>query len=78
MAPDPLVFLLDVDNFQLDINTLPEKTLLAEFARADVDSATLADELQREGTQSFAKSWNYLMAHIASKSATLKQTVQTK
>lgn len=67
---DPAVFLLDVDNILLDINTLPEKTLLAEFARAGVDSAALADKLQREGIQSFAKPWNDLMARIASKSIT--------
>lgn len=46
-APNEVVFLLDVDNIQLDINTLSEKTLLAEFERAGVDSAALADEHQR-------------------------------
>ena len=49
------------------------EALLAEFARAGVDDAALADTLQREGAQSFAKSWNVLMDCIASKSADLTQ-----
>jgi transaldolase len=48
--------------------------VLAEFARAGVDNAALAAQLQREGAQSFAKSWNDLMDCIASKSAGLMQT----
>jgi transaldolase len=40
---------------------------LAEFARAGVDDAALAEQLLREGTQSFAKSWASLMECIASK-----------
>jgi len=47
--------------------------VLAEFARAGVDDAALAAALQREGAQSFAKSWNDLMDCIASKSAALTQ-----
>ena len=50
------------------------ETLLAEFAIAGVDDAALAAELQREGAQSFDKSWNDLMDCIASKSANLKRT----
>lgn len=49
------------------------ETTLAAFARVGVDDAVLAATLQREGTQSFAKSWNELMERIASKSATLAQ-----
>ncbi len=45
--------------------------VLAEFARSGVDDATLAAQLQREGTESFDKSWHDLMTRIASKSATL-------
>lgn len=48
--------------------------VLAEFARAGVDDGALAAILQREGAQSFAKSWNALMARIASKSAALTQS----
>jgi transaldolase len=50
------------------------ETVLAAFARAGIDDAALAGRLQREGAQSFAKSWRDLMECIASKSATLAQT----
>lgn len=43
--------------------------VLAEFARIGVDTAALAARLQREGAESFDKSWAALMAGIASKSA---------
>jgi transaldolase len=52
--------------------------LLAEFARAGVDDAALAAELQREGTRSFATSWNDLMDCIASKSAMFKKAAHPK
>lgn len=45
------------------------EAVLAEFVRAGVDDAALAGELQREGTESFAKSWNDLLDSITSKSA---------
>ncbi|MGR9108165.1 MAG: transaldolase [Gammaproteobacteria bacterium] len=44
------------------------EAVLAEFVRAGVDDAALADVLQHEGAQSFAISWNNLMGCIASKS----------
>ncbi len=50
------------------------ETLLAEFARAGVDNAALAAELQREGTAAFANSWRDLMGRIASKIEVLTQT----
>ena len=50
--------------------------VLDAFARARVDDAALAAELQREGTQSFDKSWNDLMDCIASKSEVLKKAAQ--
>lgn len=49
------------------------EAVLAEFARAGVDTTALAETLQREGTQAFSKSWNDLMDCIASKSAALTQ-----
>ena len=52
------------------------EALLAEFARAGVDDGALAATLQREGAQSFAKSWNDLMARIASKSDALTKINQ--
>ncbi len=49
-----------------------EKTL-AEFAQAGVDEAALAAQLQREGAESFSKSWNDLMELIAGKNKTLTE-----
>jgi transaldolase len=45
--------------------------VLARFAKAGVDVDALASQLQDEGAKSFVKSWNELMAVIASKSADL-------
>src|SRR5215467_5464605 len=44
---------------------------LAEFATAGIDLGSLGVQLQDEGAKSFVKSWNELMAVIASKSAKL-------
>ena len=49
--------------------------VLRRFAKAGVDIDALAARLQEEGTQSFDKSWNDLMAVIASKSTVLKKAV---
>jgi transaldolase len=49
------------------------EAVLAQFARAGVMVDTLAAQLQDDGAKSFVKSWNELMAVIASKSSTLKQ-----
>jgi transaldolase len=48
--------------------------VLAQFAKAGVDVDALAAQLQDEGAKSFVKSWNELMAVIASKSAALGKT----
>ena len=45
--------------------------VIAEFARQGVDEATLAARLQREGAESFDRSWQDLLACIATTSATL-------
>jgi transaldolase len=45
--------------------------VLAEFTGAGVDVDALAAQLQDEGARSFVKSWNELLACIASKSAAL-------
>ena len=45
--------------------------VLGQFAEAGVDLDALAAQLQDEGAKSFVKSWNELMAVIASKSAAL-------
>jgi len=47
--------------------------VLVKFARAGIDLDALATQLQDEGTKSFVKSWNELLASIASKGATLKK-----
>jgi transaldolase len=45
---------------------------LAEFAKAGIDKDAVAAQLLGEGVASFAKSWNDLLACIASKSQVLK------
>ena len=47
------------------------EAVLAQFAKAGIDTAALAARLQDEGASSFAKSWNELMGVIASKSNVL-------
>jgi transaldolase len=41
--------------------------VLAQFARAGIDTGALAERLQSEGAESFTKSWNDLKARIAAK-----------
>ncbi len=41
---------------------------LEQFARFGIDEASLAAELQRQGTQAFDRSWNELMSGITGKS----------
>jgi transaldolase len=45
--------------------------VLAEFANAGIDIDTMGARLQEEGAKSFAKSWNELMAVIATKGVAL-------
>jgi len=47
---------------------------LEEFARVGVNVDSLATQLQDEGAKSFVKSWNELLAVIASKGDALKKT----
>jgi len=47
--------------------------VLAAFAKAGVDADGLAAQLQNEGTSSFVKSWNDLMAGINSKSTVMRK-----
>jgi transaldolase len=58
--------------------TLPARArycdeVLAKFAGAGIDIDALAAQLQDEGAKSFDKSWNDLLASIASKGETLKK-----
>jgi transaldolase len=48
--------------------------VLAEFAKAGINVDALAAQLQEEGAKSFVKSWNDLLAVIASKNDALKKT----
>ena len=43
------------------------EALLAEFTREGIDTDALAAALQREGAESFAKSWNDLMSNLDTK-----------
>jgi transaldolase len=47
--------------------------VLAQFAKAGVDTGALATHLQDEGAKSFVKSWNDLMQVIESKSAAIQK-----
>jgi transaldolase len=46
--------------------------VIAKFAKAGIDHDQLAADLQREGAESFVKSWNELLDSIESKNVTLK------
>jgi transaldolase len=48
------------------------ETVIAKFAKADIDADQLAADLQQEGAKAFVESWNDLLKQIESKSATLK------
>ncbi len=50
--------------------------VLAKFVKAGIDVDALAAQLQDDGAKSFVKSWNDLMAVIASKSAALNATLK--
>ena len=58
------------------VNTMPDgsdcEKVLAGFAQAGINVDSLAAQLQDEGAKSFVKSWNELLAVIASRSAALK------
>jgi transaldolase len=48
--------------------------MIAKFGQAGINHDQLAADLQREGTESFVKSWNELLGSIASKNVTLRAT----
>jgi transaldolase len=49
------------------------ETVLTRFSEAGVKLESLAAQLQVEGAKAFVKSWNELLAVIASKSDALKK-----
>ncbi len=48
--------------------------MITKFRNAGIDYHQLAADPQREGTQSFVKSWDELLSAVASKNVTLKAT----
>jgi transaldolase len=44
------------------------EAVIAEFTREGIDDEALADDLQREGTAAFAKSWSDLLSRVVAKS----------
>ena len=50
------------------------ESVLGEFKKSGTDVDSLAARLQDEGAKSFVKSWNELLAVIASKGQALKKT----
>ena len=52
--------------------------MLDKFERSGINDATLAEQLQREGTQSFDRSWNDLLACLAAKSGRLQDAARTE
>jgi transaldolase len=52
--------------------------VLAQFGKAGIDIDALAAHLQKEGAESFVKSWNDLMTVISSKSASLHASSRLK
>jgi transaldolase len=56
----------------LPFNGGDAEKVIAAFANAGIDDDELAANLQREGAESFVKSWKDLLDRIGSKSATLK------
>jgi transaldolase len=57
----------------LSENSGDTEDILNQFAKNGIDIGTLAARLQDDGVKSFVKSWNDLMAVIASKGAQLKK-----
>ena len=51
---------------------------MAQFSKAGINIKDLANRLQDEGAKSFVKSWDELMAVIASKIAALEDQKATK
>ena len=49
------------------------EAVIARFAKEGIDVYALADQLQEEGARAFVKSWEELMAQIASRSADLQK-----
>jgi transaldolase len=53
------------------------ESVLAEFSDAGIDIKALADQLQKEGVESFVKSWNELIESTTSKGVDLEKAGST-
>jgi len=53
------------------------ETVLAQFTKAGIDLDALADQLQKEGIESFVKSWNDLIESTAAKGHELEKARST-
>jgi transaldolase len=60
-------------NQTLPVHARTRNQVLAQFAKAGIDTDALASQLQREGAESFVKSWNELIECIASKGEKLNK-----
>ena len=58
---------LDAEPSPMSTDPSAGKESLARFTALGIDLAEVAETLQREGAESFVKSWNSLMERIASK-----------
>ncbi len=57
---------------QMPVDGGDAEEVVAKFLAAGIDDNQLATQLQREGAESFVKSWQDLIEQIESKSAVLK------
>ena len=57
----------------MDVNGGNAEEEIARFTKAGIDVDAVAEQLQREGGETFNKSWSDLMGRIASKSEVLKK-----
>ncbi|HSS26972.1 MAG TPA: transaldolase [Usitatibacter sp.] len=57
----------------MDVSGGDAEAVIAKFGKLGIDADQVAEQLQREGGESFSKSWADLMEQIASKSEVLKK-----
>jgi len=62
----------DIDQI-LPVDAHASNDVVTTFAKAGIDADALASQLQREGAESFVKSWHELIACIAAKGEKLKK-----
>ena len=60
---------LDMAPWPMATDSAPADAEVAKFTDLGIDVAAIAEQLQREGADSFVKSWNSLMESVAAKGA---------